>query len=465
MRSTRRREPRLPGRGGTGPGTAASDQGTARLTLHTLATTVASNVALGGVSIVIARALGPSGKGAYDLVLATAALLATALGLSLPAGVTYVVARGRAAVKSIIARAAGLSVVQTAFAALLLVAIRHSPAAPAFLPPDTDASIISATLVFVGLTLLQTVFRAVIIGRKEIVRANHLDVLGRGAQLAFFIVAWGTIQWLDREPRIAHFVWLAVASVALTCVLHCRAAYRDADAPADGARFAEVLKYALISHLGNIANFLNYRLAIFLVGFFLGTTSVGLFTLAVTLSQLHWLVAQAAATVLLPLVASRAGSGDDSALHVAAVTRTTVAITVGLASATAVVAGPLVPWVFGRAFEGSLLPFYLLLPGVVAFVPSIVLAAYFGGHGLPGINVRGSLTGLVAILVLSVVLVPRFGTAGAAVATSGAHLMNSTVLLVAFSRATRVSPWNVLVPRPRDRAALVHALLGPTGAR
>src|SRR5690606_10275284 len=260
------------------------------------------------------------------------------------------------------------------------------------------------------------------------VRANHLDVLGRGAQLAFFIVAWGTIQWLDREPRIAHFVWLAVASVALTCVLHCRAAYRDADAPADGARFAEVLKYALISHLDNIANFLNYRLAIFLVGFFLGTTSVGLFTLAVTLSQLHWLVAQAAATVLLPLVASRAGSGDDSALHVAAVTRTTVAIPVGLASATAVVAGPLVPWVFGRAFEGSLLPFYLLLPGVVAFVPSIVLAAYFGGHGLPGINVRGSLTGLVAILVLSVVLVPRFGTAGAAVATSGAHLMSSTVL-------------------------------------
>src|SRR5690606_12604212 len=98
-------------------------EGTARLTLDTFATTVASNVALGAVSIVLARALGPSGKGAYDLVLATATLLATLFGLSLPTGVTYIVARGRATARHLVRRIAGVSVLQAALATGFLIAV------------------------------------------------------------------------------------------------------------------------------------------------------------------------------------------------------------------------------------------------------------------------------------------------------------------------------------------------------
>lgn len=442
----------------------ARDEGTARLTLHTFATTVASNVALGGVSIVIARALGPSEKGAYDLVLATATLLATLLGLSLPTGITYVVARGRAGVRRLIRRTAGLTIVQAALAAGLLVAIRNSAVASAFVPPDIDATVVWATLFFVAFTLLQSNSRAVLMGRRAIVRANRLDLLGGSAQFAIFVVAILAMRGLAREPRAVHFVWFAVSAVALSCAFFFRAAYvAEENVPTRASGLAEVWRYALTCHLGNIAQFLNYRVAIFLIGFFLGTASVGLYTVAMTLSQLNWLVAQAAATVLLPLVASRVGAGDDSALHVAAATRTVVGITCALALATAAAAGPVVPWVFGAEFEGSVLPLYLLLPGIVAFVPSIVLASYFGGHGLPRINLKGSLAGLVTILVLSVALIPRLGTAGAAIATSGACLVSSIVLLFSFSRSTRISPWAVVVPRRGDVAAVNRALIQRVG--
>lgn len=459
MHAMRPRHDALVGRDAT-----VHEEGTARLTLHTFATTVASNVALGGVSIILARALGPSDKGAYDLVLATAALLATLLGLSLPAGITYVIARGRAAARGLVHRIAGVTVFQAALAAGLLLVVWNSPAAPAFVPPTMDSSIAWATVVFVELTLLQSAFRAVLMGRREIVVANRLDLLGRAAQFALFVAALLAVRWLDRELRVVHFVWLAVSSIALTCVLYFRAAYEDIEtAPGRATGFGEVWRYALTCHIGNIAQFLNYRVAIFLIGFFLGTASVGLYTLAMTLSQLHWLVAQASATVLLPLVASRVEAGDDGAVHVAAVTRTMIGITCALVFVTAAVAGPLVPWVFGEAFEGSLVPLYLLLPGVVAFVPSIILASFFGGHGRPGVNLKGSVTGLITILVVSAALVPRLGTAGAAIATSVACLANSVVLVVAFSRVTRVSPWNVVVPRRGDETAVIRALLGRVG--
>lgn len=440
-------------------------EGTARLTLDTFATTVASNVALGAVSIVLARALGPSGKGAYDLVLATATLLATLFGLSLPTGVTYIVARGRATARHLVRRIAGVSVLQAALATGFLIAVRSSPVAPAFVPPGPNDSVGWAIFFFVALTAFQEVLRAVLIGRREIVRANRLDLLGRTAQLGLFIVVWLAAPFVGRELRAIHFVWLAVGTAAITCAFYFRAAYEDGGSePERGSSLGELWRYALTSHVGNVAQFLNYRVAVFLIGFFLGAAAVGLYTIAMTLAQLHLLLAQASATVLLPMVASGMGEGDDGAVHAAAVTRAMVAITGVMALATAAVAGPLLPWIFGAEFEGSLLPLFLLLPGVVAFVPFIVLASYFGGRGMPHINLKGSVIGLAAIFGLSIVLVPRFGIAGAAIAASGACLVGSAVLVVAFSRSTRVPTWHVVVPRWGDLITVVRALRDRVGA-
>lgn len=55
------------------------------------------------VSVTVARALGPTGKGAYDLSMATGALLILALGLALPAGITFVVAKRRAGARPMLA--------------------------------------------------------------------------------------------------------------------------------------------------------------------------------------------------------------------------------------------------------------------------------------------------------------------------------------------------------------------------
>ena len=69
-------------------------------TLHTLGTNLLL-IPIGiASSILIARTIGPAGKGAFDLIIATSTLLLTALGLSLPTGITYEVARGNANVRN-----------------------------------------------------------------------------------------------------------------------------------------------------------------------------------------------------------------------------------------------------------------------------------------------------------------------------------------------------------------------------
>ena len=48
-------------------------------------------------SVLIARTVGPAGKGSFDLIMTTAALFTTFLSLSLPPGITYAVARSKTA--------------------------------------------------------------------------------------------------------------------------------------------------------------------------------------------------------------------------------------------------------------------------------------------------------------------------------------------------------------------------------
>ena len=71
----------------------------------------------------------------------------------------------------------------------------------------------------------------------------------------------------------------------------------------------EALIYSLPLALGNSIQFLNYRLDLFVLNRFHGLYTVGVYTLAVSLAQLLWLVPANLATLILNRAAAdRAGN-------------------------------------------------------------------------------------------------------------------------------------------------------------
>src|ERR1044071_286066 len=64
--------------------------------MHTVGTNLLQVASVLTITVLVARRLGPEGKGVFDLFITTAQLFSTVLGLSLPSGITYVVASGRA---------------------------------------------------------------------------------------------------------------------------------------------------------------------------------------------------------------------------------------------------------------------------------------------------------------------------------------------------------------------------------
>jgi O-antigen/teichoic acid export membrane protein len=423
--------------------------------VHALFTSVIAVILAVAVNVIIARALGSAGKGSYDLALTTAALLAIAVGFSLPVGITYVVARGRANLRPLAWQLIGMVLLFGAIAALVLFALRHTRFATSFIPADISVWAIPLIVFNMMLTEAANYWRAMLNGRQEIIQANRNDLLGRAGHVLLLLIA---IVLLRHRASPAHFIVVNIVALILTNLIFLKT-LRPALQPHAGASgLRDITAYSFTCYLSNFTQFLNYRLDVFIVTYFAGLQALGLYTLAVSLGQMIWLVSKAAATVLLPNVAARQDEIDANAERTAQITRVAFGISLIAALLLALFAAPLVPWLFGEEFRSSVAPLLWLLPGIVAFSAANVIASYLAGAGKPRLNFYVSLAGLLMTIALDLLLIPRFNIIGAAIASTLSYLTSTVVIIYFFTRASNLKVRQILWPAREDIALGVSLL-------
>lgn len=436
-------------------------------------------------SIVLARAAGPEGKGGYDLSLATAGLLVAVVGLALPSGLAYVVARGAQGARPLLSRLSAMAVAQGAGAAVLLLAVSATPLAPAFLASGTGTALVLPITLLFMLTLVVAHERAILVGRQLFIAANTRDLAGRIAVLAALsVVAIVFLAAGDAVP-IVPLVWAAVAAAGILVVLFATALPSDSGARPGPTVMREIVSFAIPAYGAQVAQFLNYRLDLFLVGLFLGPAEVGLYALAVSLAQMLWLVSNSVAVVLFARVAAsgartgrerdaEGGSAADAGAarrlraergaEAAQVCRMILAATLGGAVLLGLASPVLIPVLFGSAFGPSVAPLLLLLPGVVVFSVANVLGAFVTGIGRPGHVLGVSLVALVVTIPLDLLLIPTVGIVGAALASSAAYSAAALVMLALFTRHAGVGARDAFLLRRSD-IALAWGLTRNAAAR
>lgn len=426
--------------------------------IHSFATSILS-IAIGLVSsIMIARGFGPIAKGSADLIVATSTLLAMFFGLSLPSGVVYVVARGRAIINGLLVRLALIALFQTLLATVTLVGLTQTTLASALLPPGSERwGVIAVALIVLG-NLLAGHYRNVLIGLQEIPRVNLFNLYGQivtlSAVLIFICAAW----FQGRQLTAETLVWVQVGG-AIGIVLLFLWALRPwlTGSIWQESGLAEVIRYSLPSYLANMAQFLNYRLDIFFVGYFVGVKGVGLYSLAVGIAQLLWLISGATSQVLLPNVAS---SEDrvSTQQRTARVSRLSLWLSIVLAGGLALGGEMLLPLVFGAAFRESVPALMWLLPGVTIFSVANVIGSYLAGIGKPHLNLAVALVGLVVTVALDFVLIPWLGIIGAAIASSMSYLATTLAIVAIFMHETRIPAAQVLLITGDD-LSLIAAII------
>lgn len=126
----------------------------------------------------------------------------------------------------------------------------------------------------------------------------------------------------------------------------------------------------------------------------------------------------------------------------------------------ALVALPLVPLVirllYTSAFSRSALAFYFLLPGVFA-LGTVRIVWYFQA-ARDRIYWKQAFGGTVLNVVLNLLLVPRLGFVGAAIASTLSYTALAVVLMRLFVRDTGVRARDMLLPTRSDARIVLRTV-------
>jgi O-antigen/teichoic acid export membrane protein len=447
----------------------ASEHSTGQL-VRNIGSTLVTRVAVMFVallsSVLLARVLGPEGRGVFALLLLVPSL-ATSLGLlgfeqanAVYAGLEP---RGRRVLLwQSAAVAAGVGTVLAATAIVYFLLGAPGLKALAAAPP----ALVLLLLATIPARLVVEYWSAVLRGMNHIQVLNIFEIGGKLAPfLGLVVLVWALdlgvagAAWNDAAACIA-------AAIVLGVLLRAAGAWGR---PAwDASLWRRVLTFALPVHAGTIAAYLNYRVDEFIVAAYLPVEALGLYAIAAGLAERIWIIPGSVATVLLPHLTNRR-SGD--ATVSAAICRHVIIWTGAACIVVFAVADLAITALFSSSFRGAVQPLRWLLPGIFTLSIGKVLVAELLAREKPRYTVWASGAAVVANVAGNLLLVPRIGITGAAIASSVSYSILSAILIVYYLRVTGLS-WTALVPRARDLAVylalwrqILDSRLARTGSR
>jgi O-antigen/teichoic acid export membrane protein len=220
----------------------------------------------------------------------------------------------------------------------------------------------------------------------------------------------------------------------------------------------ESIVFGLRAWIGTLADSLNFRVDQILIALIASEATLGIYVVAVNVSEVLLYLPGATATALLPLVA---GSRSEQRLEpTLRAFRSASLVALVTAVAAALVVPPLLPLVFGAPFEASVTPFLLLLPGVLGAVAMAVFSNALVASSLPSFSSMGPMTSFILGVTLDVALIPSFGASGAAAAASAAFLAGGATALAIYRAQAPFRLRELALPRPGDLEVL-QALAAP----
>jgi O-antigen/teichoic acid export membrane protein len=415
------------------------------------------------ISALLSRILGVADKGRYEIIITTILLLDTLLGLSISSAITYLVASNKFDSKLTIKYLIIIPFIQgiiTIIFVILLLKGANLNIINNFIPADNYQE---TTLLAILIASTVTIFsignycRSAIIGEQEIVYVNNSDIAIKIIHcIILAIVAFVSIVFFSRYVSPV-FVTIGVFSLTkiVGAFLYCKRVLllKNDRQKNINTTFKNVLwstfAFSLPVYFANLIQFLNYKADVFIVNLSAGSREVGIYTLAVYVSQLLWVVSSAIASVILPSVSASLKTANIG-LEIAKVSRILLAVNILMGTALCLCSTMFLPIVFGRDFSASINIIYQLMPGIVLFSVTNVLAAYFAGTGLTHINLISSIIGLFITISLDLSLIPIFKSQGAAIASTISYSVTTAVTIYLFTRETKIKLSKVLFLSRQD---------------
>ncbi len=401
--------------------------------------------------LIVARALGPAGRGTVAFITVAALVVAHVSGLGVGEATMVLSARQPERRPVLLANAmafflgSGFVAATLAFLGLALSGIE-------------PAGVGTPELVILSLGIISCAAGEA--GYSFLVGAERLRRLAYITGCASWVYA-GLVLVLWAGPGLtvgrAALAWTVTEALRAIVLLSLSSRLTILGLP-DRRLLVEEIGFGLRLWIGSLARFLNFRTDQILMGFLATEAALGFYAVAVNVSEVLLYLPSSAGTALLPLIARTepARRGEETLRAF----RSVVFVSAAGAAVAAVIGPVLLPLVFGDPFDESVVPFLWLLPGTLGYAASAVFSNALVGSSSPGLSSLGPIVSLTVGFALDLALIPTHGATGAAAAASAAFLVGGATALFTYRRVSPFTWRTLLVPHRGDLDVLA-ALAGP----
>lgn len=374
--------------------------------------------------VLIARVYGPEGNGTYALALLLPTMLASFLNLGVAPANVYFLGSNQVTVRQLLRANAAIFLCLGTLGSVFGAGLLTWYAPDIF--PGIRLLILWSSLAIFPISLLNSYLHSVFQGLQQFKPFNLLAILQ-----PFMLLVLVACLTLFGNRELAFLVGAQFLSQLVVLALTLRWLIRLLGPKGEQKPITDIAKkilgYGWKAHLSNILAFVNYKVDLFLVNFFMGPAAVGVYVIAVAMSEKLWLMSQAVSTVLLPRLSQLSADQHKRKMLTPLMARWVLLATLIASLTLAALAHWLIVGIFGAKYSNALLPLWILLPGITALAAARVLANDIAARGHPEWNMYTS--GLVMICNISgnIILIPLYGLAGAAISTS----ISYSILLIA----------------------------------
>lgn len=402
--------------------------------LHTAVSNFVLKFVVGVViAIVTGWALQPALRGEFSLFVLIITTVTTIFNFGVPATNTYFTAQKKFN-RAQLTRASIVLTIPITVVSFAILYLFYVLRFDFLFPTEKLTPMVVLSLGIIPVAFFIQFAQGIIVGENRIMLNNYISLFSQGALAVALVVfyAFGSL-----TVTVAIVLYSASFLLSLAVIL-------GTSFPPFGevirarltlSEYRELLGFSATIHVGNLVQFFNYRLDAFIVSYFLGLAAVGIYTYSKTFAESVWLLSASMAAVLLPTLTGQQANSKKIAVKAVFATFG-VSLVAGVA---AFLVGPPVIRLLLPAFVGSINPFLFLLPGVVIFSLTNVLATYLTAAGKPGYNAAIALISFLFTVIFDILLIPRYGMSGAAFASGISYTLSTILTLIVFWRVSKIS--------------------------
>ena len=204
-----------------------------------------------------------------------------------------------------------------------------------------------------------------------------------------------------------------------------------------------MLNYGLKVWFGDVAQLANSRIDQFLIGFFLKSTDLGIYTVAVSVAGFTSVFANAVKTIIVPTVAGKTNFTEKAHEIVFYFKRYWIfSLIFQLMFMLSVYI--LIPFIFGNQYSESVKISQILMVGYLFINAKTVLAGGIQGLGFPEIISTVEIIGMIISLIFGYLLIQNLGLWGVSIAISLAYF-SQFVSLIIFIKIKAISSYQNLL--------------------